>query len=91
MTQTLYASLEAAGLEMIVDPDCRLAPLTLVRVPDGVEDAAVRTGLLNDRSIELGGGLGKFAGKAWRIGLMGENATEERATFIADAIIGALG
>ena len=89
--QTLYASLEAAGLEMIVDPDCRLAPLTLVRVPDGVEDAAVRTGLLNDRSIELGGGLGKFAGKAWRIGLMGENATEERATFIADAIIGALG
>ncbi len=89
--QTLYASLEAAGLEMIVDPDCRLAPLTLVRVPDGVEDAAVRTGLLNDRSIELGGGLGKFAGKAWRIGLMGENATEERATFIADAIVGALG
>jgi alanine-glyoxylate transaminase/serine-glyoxylate transaminase/serine-pyruvate transaminase len=89
--QTLYVSLEAAGLEMIVDAECRLAPLTLVRVPDGVDDAAVRSGLLNDRNIELGGGLGKFAGKAWRIGLMGENATEERATFIADAIIDALG
>lgn len=89
--QQLYGSLEAAGLEMVVDPACRLAPLTLVRVPDGVDDAAVRAGLLNDRNIELGGGLGKFAGKAWRIGLMGENATSERAEFIADAIIGALG
>lgn len=88
--QKLYGSLEAAGLEMIVDPDCRLAPLTLVRVPEGVNDAVVRSGLLNDRNIELGGGLGKFAGKAWRIGLMGENATNERATFIADAIIDAL-
>ncbi len=89
--QTLYGLLEAAGLQMIVDPDCRLAPLTLVRVPDGVDDAAIRASLLNNRNIELGGGLGKFAGKAWRIGLMGENATEERATFIAEAIIGALG
>ncbi len=89
--QTLYGLLEAAGLQMIVDPDYRLAPLTLVRVPDGVDDAAIRASLLNNRNIELGGGLGKFAGKAWRIGLMGENATEERATFIADAIIGALG
>lgn len=87
----LYSFLEAAGLQMIVDPDYRLAPLTLVRVPDGVDDAAVRAGLLNDRNIELGGGLGKFAGKAWRIGLMGENATEERAAFIADAIVEALG
>lgn len=89
--QQLYGLLEAAGLEMIVDPDYRLAPLTLVRVPDGVDDAAVRSGLLNDRNIELGGGLGNFAGKAWRIGLMGENATPERAAFIADAIIGSLG
>jgi len=88
--QTLYASLEAAGLEMIVEPDCRLAPLTLVRVPEGVDDASVRRDLLNDRNIELGGGLGKFSGKAWRVGLMGENATEERATFIADAIIDAV-
>jgi len=86
----LYAKLEAAGLQMIVDPEFRLAPLTLVRVPDGIDDAVVRGNLLNNRSIELGGGLGKFAGKAWRIGLMGENATEQRATFIADAIIDAL-
>jgi alanine-glyoxylate transaminase/serine-glyoxylate transaminase/serine-pyruvate transaminase len=86
----LYARLEAAGLEMIVDAEHRLAPLTLVRIPDGVDDATVRKALLDNRNIELGGGLGKFAGKAWRIGLMGQNASTERADFIADALIAAL-
>ncbi len=88
--QMLYSALEAAGLEMIVDPDCRLAPLTLVRIPKGVDDAAVRSHLLTERNIELGGGLGKFAGEAWRVGLMGDNGTEARAKFIADAIVAAL-
>lgn len=82
----LYSKLEEAGLEMIVEAEHRLAPLTLVRIPEGVDDAAVRGRLLQDRSIELGGGLGKFAGKAWRIGLMGQNASTERADFVADAL-----
>lgn len=86
----LYARLESAGLEMIVDAEYRLAPLTLVRIPDGVDDTTVRKALLEYRNIELGGGLGKFAGKAWRIGLMGQNATTERADFISDALIAAL-
>jgi alanine-glyoxylate transaminase/serine-glyoxylate transaminase/serine-pyruvate transaminase len=86
----LYGKLEAAGLEMIVEPEFRLAPLTLVRIPDGVDDAAIRGGLLKHKNIELGGGLGKFAGNAWRIGLMGQNATTDRADLIADALIAAL-
>ena len=86
----LYARLEDAGLELVVAPEHRLVPLTLVRIPSGVDDAAVRSRLLNERNIELGGGLGNFAGKAWRIGLMGENATESRADFIADALIDTL-
>ncbi len=83
----LYDRLEAAGLELIVEKSHRLAPLTLVRVPDGIDDAATRAALLNDRDIELGGGLGKFAGKAWRIGLMGQNATTDRADYIAEALL----
>ena len=85
----LYSRLEAAGLEMVVAAEHRLPPLTLVRIPEGVDDAAVRGGLLDKHSIEVGGGLGKFAGKAWRIGLMGENATVARADYIADALISA--
>lgn len=86
----LYSRLEAAGLELVVDARHRLAPLTLVRIPDGVDDAAVRRALLAEQNIELGGGLGKFAGKAWRIGLMGQNASVERADFIADALVARL-
>ena len=85
----LYSRLEAAGLEMVVAAEHRLPPLTLVRIPEGVDDAAVRGGLLDKHSIEVGGGLGKFAGRAWRIGLMGENATVARADYIADALISA--
>jgi alanine-glyoxylate transaminase/serine-glyoxylate transaminase/serine-pyruvate transaminase len=86
----LYTRLEDAGLELIVAPEHRLAPLTLVRIPEGIDDAAVRGALLAEKNIELGGGLGKFAGKAWRVGLMGQNATTERADFIADALISEL-
>ena len=85
----LYSRLEAAGLQMVVAAEHRLSPLTLVRIPEGVNDVAVRSGLLDKHSIEVGGGLGKFAGKAWRIGLMGENATVARADYIADALISA--
>ena len=86
----LYDRLESAGLELLVAAEDRLAPLTLVRIPDGHDDAAIRHNLLQKRSIEIGGGLGKFAGIAWRIGLMGQNATMEKADFIADALIAEL-
>ena len=86
----LYERLESAGLSLAVDAAHRLAPLTVVTIPDGVNDADVRSQLLNNKSIEIGAGLGKFAGVAWRIGLMGQNASIERADFVADALIDAL-
>jgi alanine-glyoxylate transaminase/serine-glyoxylate transaminase/serine-pyruvate transaminase len=39
-----------------------------------VDDGAGRKQLLADFGIEVGGGLGEFKGKAWRIGLMGYNS-----------------
>ena len=86
----LYENLQTAGLEPVVAAEDRLSPLTLVHIPDGVDDAGVRSELLNARDIELGGGLGKFAGKAWRVGLMGMNATEERADLIVNALAATL-
>lgn len=87
----LYEKLGSAGLEMIVSPESRLAPLTLVRIPPGVDDAGTRKFLLEERNIEIGGGLGQFAGKAWRIGLMGQNATTEMADRVADELIATIG
>ena len=88
--ERLYDRLGAAGLELLVAPGHRLAPLTLLSIPDGHDDAAVRRELLESRGIEIGGGLGKFAGKAWRIGLMGHNATPEKADLVADALVAVL-
>ena len=68
----LVARLEALGLELLAAaPGERLWTLNAVRVPAGVDEAAVRRRLLDSYSIEIGAGLGPLAGKIWRVGLMG--------------------
>ncbi len=73
--EALVAGLEAAGLEMLVDARDRLPQLNTVRVPDGVDEAAVRAHVLKAWDLEIGAGLGPLKGKVWRIGLMGASAT----------------
>jgi alanine-glyoxylate transaminase/serine-glyoxylate transaminase/serine-pyruvate transaminase len=70
----LKAGLESLGLKYTANPANQLPQLNAVRIPDGVDDMAVRKRMLNDFGIEIGGGLGDFKGKAWRIGLMGVNS-----------------
>ncbi len=70
----LRAGLEAMGIGFLVDPAYRLPQLNTVFIPDGLDDAATRGALLRDFGIEIGAGLGPFAGKIWRIGLMGESS-----------------
>lgn len=72
--RSLKAGLEALGLVYIADPAVQLPQLNAVKIPPGVDDVACRKTLLNEFGIEIGGGLGEFKGKAWRIGLMGYNA-----------------
>lgn len=74
-SRALGAGLEALGLRLPVPESERLPPLTLVEAPEGVNEARVRAELLAQHSLEIGAGLGEFAGKAWRIGLMGEGAS----------------
>jgi alanine-glyoxylate transaminase/serine-glyoxylate transaminase/serine-pyruvate transaminase len=73
----LKAGLEAMGLEMAVDEAIRLPQLNAVRVPDGVDDVEARARLLAEHGLEIGAGLGEFAGRVWRIGLMGHSARRE--------------
>jgi alanine-glyoxylate transaminase/serine-glyoxylate transaminase/serine-pyruvate transaminase len=70
----LKAGLEALRLPYTAAKNCQLPQLNAVRIPDGVDDVASRKRLLNEFGIEIGGGLGEFKGKAWRIGLMGHNS-----------------
>jgi alanine-glyoxylate transaminase/serine-glyoxylate transaminase/serine-pyruvate transaminase len=82
----LQAALGDRGLELVADPLRQLAPLTAVRVPEGVDGKAIQGQLLAAYGIEIGGGLGPDAPPMWRIGLMGPNAT----THTADRVLGAL-
>eukprot|EP00004_Rigifila_ramosa_P014065 TRINITY_DN3170_c0_g1_i1.p1 TRINITY_DN3170_c0_g1~~TRINITY_DN3170_c0_g1_i1.p1 ORF type:complete len:492 (+),score=67.44 TRINITY_DN3170_c0_g1_i1:954-2429(+) len=82
----LYAELENLGLKLVVAPEHRLAPLTTVYVPAGVDAKAVTSQLLTKYNIEIGGGLGELAGKAWRIGLMGFNARPENVRLLIGAL-----
>jgi alanine-glyoxylate transaminase/serine-glyoxylate transaminase/serine-pyruvate transaminase len=77
MHQALKAGLEAMGLNFVVKEADRLPQLNAVYLPEGVDDVAVRSRLLNDYNLEIGAGLGDLAGKVWRIGLMGYAAKEE--------------
>ena len=78
--EALKAGLEAMGLSFVVDAAHRLPQLNAVGIPEGVDDGAVRTRLLEEHHLEIGAGLGELAGKVWRIGLMGYGSRIENVT-----------
>ena len=82
----LRSGLEALGIQFKVAEAARLPQLNLVSVPDGVDEAAIRAQLLNDYQLEIGAGLGVFAGKVWRIGLMGQSASNRHVLLLVNAL-----
>jgi alanine-glyoxylate transaminase/serine-glyoxylate transaminase/serine-pyruvate transaminase len=70
----LRAGLAAIGICYAAQEGHQLPMLNAVQIPAGVDDMTVRRGLLERFGIEIGGGLGAFKGKVWRIGLMGYGA-----------------
>ncbi|MCU7905160.1 MAG: alanine--glyoxylate aminotransferase family protein [Candidatus Thiodiazotropha sp. (ex Epidulcina cf. delphinae)] len=86
MHTALKAGLEAMGLSFIVDESHRLPQLNAVSIPQGVDDAGVRSRLLNEYNLEIGAGLGTLAGKVWRIGLMGHSARAENILLCVGAL-----
>jgi len=86
----LAAGLEAMGLSLLPPAAERLWTLNTVRVPAGVEEAAVRKTLLTTYNIEVGAGLGPLAGKIWRVGLMGAGSTPQTLLQFLAALEGAL-
>jgi alanine-glyoxylate transaminase/serine-glyoxylate transaminase/serine-pyruvate transaminase len=73
--QAFVAGIEAMRLSLLPPPAERLWTLNTVRVPEGLDEAAVRRTLLSTFNMEVGAGLGPLAGKVWRVGLMGASST----------------
>jgi len=92
VAEQLVDGLKEIGLEMMVDDaSLRLSQLSVVKVPEGIDEAAVRARLLEEEDIEIGAGLGPLAGKVWRIGLMGHSCRTENVELLLRALEGVLG
>jgi alanine-glyoxylate transaminase / serine-glyoxylate transaminase / serine-pyruvate transaminase len=84
--EALRDGLNAIGIRYSLASDVCLPMLNSVMIPDGVDDAALRSRLLNEFGIEIGGGLGPMKGRTWRIGLMGEAARKSNVLLLLSAI-----
>ena len=82
----LRNGLERQGLGFVVRPDARLPQLNAVTIPAGVDDAKTRHRLLEEHNLEIGAGLGTFAGTVWRIGLMGHSCTVSNVRHCLEAL-----
>ena len=77
LADILQKKLESIGFSFFVEEPYRLPQLSVVTIPEGVDDLGIRKKLLDEYNIEIGAGLGPMAGKIWRIGLMGHSGSEE--------------
>jgi len=85
-SKALIAGLQALGVKPVVDEEYRLPSLNAVWIPDNVDDQEVRSCLRQDHLIEIGGGLGPFKGRVWRIGLMGYGSKRENVEKLLQAL-----
>jgi alanine-glyoxylate transaminase/serine-glyoxylate transaminase/serine-pyruvate transaminase len=82
----LLNRLEKLNLELLVDKQYRLPMLNAIKIPSGVSDIEVRSTLLKEYNIEIGGGLGVLKGKVWRVGLMGHTAKKKNIDKLCNAL-----
>jgi alanine-glyoxylate transaminase/serine-glyoxylate transaminase/serine-pyruvate transaminase len=84
--RALVAGLEALDLEIFTPAAHRMTTVAAVRVPEGVNDTRVRSSLLEEFGIEIAGGLGDYAGRMWRIGIMGYSASVDNVALVLAAL-----
>ena len=85
-SDALMAGLRTLGLSPLPPPGHRLPMLNCVTLPDGIDEAMMRTQLLQQYGIEIGGGLGPLRGRVWRIGLMGESCRQAHVLTLLNAL-----
>ncbi len=86
LSSALCAGVQGMGLQLFADPKYRLAPLTTICIPQGVDDAKLRGTLLDEFNLEIGAGFGPLAGKIWRVGLMGETCRPQNVFYFLSCL-----
>ena len=85
-SKALVAGLKAMGLELFGDLGHKMATITGVRIPPGIDGEKVRGALLERFNIEIGTSFGRLHGKIWRIGTMGYNARADAVQATLEAL-----
>jgi alanine-glyoxylate transaminase/serine-glyoxylate transaminase/serine-pyruvate transaminase len=86
IAEYLFEKMDSIGVQCLVKKENRLPSLTTILVPEGVDDAAVRTKLREAYNIDIAGGFGPLKGKIWRVGLMGFSSRRENVTLLCEAL-----
>jgi alanine-glyoxylate transaminase/serine-glyoxylate transaminase/serine-pyruvate transaminase len=86
IAEYLFEKMDNLGVRCLVKKENRLPSLTTILVPEGVDDASVRTKLREAYNIDIAGGFGPLKGKIWRVGLMGFSSRRENVTLLAEAL-----
>ena len=84
--QAMVTGLKAMGLTIFGNPDTKLPTVTCVEVPDGVDEAALRSTLLSNFGVEIAAAFGPLVGKVWRIGNMGYSSRKENVLLTLAAL-----
>ena len=84
--KALRAGVEAMGLKILTQPGYELPVLTAIKLQEGIDEVAVRKALLDEYSIEIGGGFGSLKGRLIRIGLMGYNSCRKNVDTVLAAL-----
>ncbi len=85
-SKAITAGLKVLGIEPVVEEKYRLPSLITTWIPANIDDFTVRSRLRKESLIEIGGGLGPFKGKAWRIGLMGNGSKRANVEYLLKAL-----
>lgn len=86
----LVAGLEAMGLRLYGDSSCKMAVVTCVEIPEGIDGESVRAMLLSMFGIEIASSFGPLKGRIWRIGTMGYSCRRDNVLRLLGAFEAAL-
>ena len=84
--EAVRAGVKAMGLDILTQPGYELPVLTAVSLHEGIDEMAIRNGLLDEYNIEIGGGFGALKGRLIRIGLMGYNSCRKNVDTVLAAL-----
>ncbi|WP_094606784.1 (S)-ureidoglycine--glyoxylate transaminase [Sporomusa silvacetica DSM 10669] len=88
--EALTQGLQAMGLKLYGNSECKLPVVTSVSIPEGIEGEAIRSMLLKDFQIEIASSFGPLKGKIWRIGTMGYSCRKKNILHVLGALEAAL-